>query len=123
MLGFSPLSAAPLASNEVQFSSPGNASGSIDPINLSAPTGSAKGKASASGSIAQIILTAPNGTASISGAIPAFASGSIRPIYLTAPRGSATPGQITYARAPSGSGYAPRVEYSFRPEQINTTRH
>ena len=28
-----------------------------------------------------------------------------------------------YVRAPSGSGYAPRIEYSIRPEQINTTRH
>lgn len=90
MLGFSPLSAAPIASNEVQFSSPGNASGSIAPINLSAPTGSAKGKASASGSIASISLVAPNGTASNSGSSPAFASGAIRPIYLTAPAGSAT---------------------------------
>ena len=101
MLGFSPLSTTPLASKAGQYSAAGNASGSLSAI----------------------YLTAPNGTASISGAITAFASGSIRPIYLTAPRGSATPGQITYARAPSGSGYAPRVEYSFRPEQINTTRH
>lgn len=142
MLGFSPISATPIASSGEQISVSESGVGAFSSVSISPTLASATGGAGGVGALSFIAIAAPDGAASndenanASGAFAsmlilpfdglatggAAVSSGCRSILISSVTGSAYVAGL-FARSPSGATYQRKFKNTARPKQINTTRH